>query len=79
MDSNLNKNVKITSKDRQRYDEDNLIRFFIAFKTTRLCNKEEIYDEFKNLIEKVYEYNGLKAFEELKNFAFYYQYVFDRK
>lgn len=79
LDSNLNKNVKITSKDRQRYDEDNLIRFFIAFKTTRLCNKEEIYDEFKNLIEKVYEYNGLKAFEELKKFAFYYQYVFDRK
>ena len=77
--SNLNKEAKITSKDRQKYDKDNLIRFFIAFKTTKLSNKEEIYDEFKNLVERVYEYNGLKAFEELKKFAFYYQYVFERK
>ena len=62
-----------------KYDKDNLIRFFIAFKTTKLSNKDNIYDEFKNLVERVYEYDGLKVFEELKKFAFYYQYVFERK
>ena len=75
MSINLNKEKEISSKDKKRYDKDSLIRSFIAFKTTKLPNKEEIYEEFKNN----FNYDGIKVFEELKNFIFYYQYVFEKK
>lgn len=77
--NNLNEKNNANSKNKKAINKDDLIRSFIAYKTSWLPNKNEVYEEFKKLVEINFDYNGLKVFDEFKKFVLYYQYIFERK
>lgn len=66
----------LSKKEKSKYSKDDLIRFFIAYKTKSLVNKEEIYIGFKDCFKNS---NGIETFYELKKFALYYQYIFEEQ